>query len=122
MAFAVRKESGVPLAAITLDTEEGRRIHASAGTILSNLGKGADERISLEEVMDSERIFAQTRFNGDGVVTPASAEDEILAGWISALVELCGGVPDRSGACGVNLELSNVFQLMWRHGLNGVPG
>jgi hypothetical protein len=101
--------SGVPLSAINEATIEGRRVLASARTILANLGKSDKERISVDDTCDSERIFAQTRYNGDGVVTVASTADEALRFWITRIIECYGGITDRSGEAGVNRELVERF-------------
>jgi len=101
--------NGVPLSAIKDDTEEGRRVLASARTIIANLGKGEGYCISVDDTRDSELIFAQTRYNGDGVVTTASTDDELLQAWIARIIECYGGIADRSGETGVNRELVERF-------------
>ena len=56
----------------------GARLQASARQILVNLGLKKDS-ISLEDTADNTKIFANTQFNGDGIITPASASDEATA-------------------------------------------
>ena len=65
----------LPLAAINDSTPEGRQLLSSARQILSDLGKKDTEVITLEETADTARIFAQTKFNGDGIIPPESADD-----------------------------------------------
>lgn len=55
----------MPLSAIDESSEEGQRILKSAWQILANLGKPDATSISAE---DTARIFAHSRFNGDGVI------------------------------------------------------
>ncbi|MEO1279080.1 MAG: hypothetical protein AAFV77_09005, partial [Planctomycetota bacterium] len=43
--------------------------------ILTNLGKADATLITAEESADTSRIFAETAFNGDGVVPASSADD-----------------------------------------------
>ncbi len=91
----------LPLSAIA-DTAEGKRLLASAKQILKNLGKKDAAEISVDDTTDRERIFAETMFNGDGVVPPGSADDEDLRAAIRSIIEIVGGVRDRSGLDGVD--------------------
>ena len=95
------------LDAIDEATPEGRRALASARRILSNLGKDGASAISFAEATDPARIGA--RFNGDGVVTPLSADDEATAQVIRDILATCGGTIDRSGAMGVDQARADAF-------------
>lgn len=90
------------------DNESGRKLHDSAKQILGNLSKEGSV-ISLTDTSDSAAIFAQTRFNGDGVITEATAEDADDKAAIAAAVASFGGVADRSGVQGVNAEMIENF-------------
>ncbi len=92
----------LPLAAIEDSHDSGRRLLASAREILRNLGKPGATSISLADTTDTKAIFAQTRFNGDGVVPPASAGDAATQAVIADILATVGGDLDRSGAPGVN--------------------
>jgi hypothetical protein len=105
----VQAGSQLPLAAINADTDEGRRVLASARRILTNLGKPDADAIDVEETRDLARIFGQTRFNGDGVIPAAAAEDEAAAALIAEIMAAMGSVPDRSGADGVDQERVDGF-------------
>ncbi len=96
------KEECVPLSAISSETPEGACLLDSARAVLESLGKGDASSISIADAGDSEKIFSQTRFNGDGVVTVTATDDECLKAWITRLLELAGGELDRSGEQGVN--------------------
>lgn len=100
----------LPLAAIDDSSEEGRTLLASAREILKNLGKDGDT-ISAEDTADSVRIFAATRFNGDGLITPATAGDDTLATVIADILAVGSGTPriDRSGEPGVGQEECDAF-------------
>lgn len=98
----------LPLAAINLESEEGRKIYASTKEILKNLGLKKDS-ISLEDTADSLAIFAKTRFNGDGVITVNSTDDEDLKSIIKACIKTVGSSPDRSGEVGVTAEQLDSF-------------
>jgi hypothetical protein len=97
------RDEGLPLAAINDQTAEGRRLLASARTILANLGKEDSSQVTVEDTCDSEKIFAQTPFNGDGVITVDSTDDGALREWIAAIMECYGGETDRSGQLGITL-------------------
>ena len=86
------------------ENEAGLKLYNSAKQILVNLGKDGDV-ISLADTADIAAIFAKTRFNGDGVITEASSDDASDKAAIAAAVTVFGGVPDRSGAQGVNAEM-----------------
>ena len=90
------------------DTETGLKLYNSSRQILSNLGKEGSV-ISLSDTADIAAIFAQTRFNGDGIITEATAEDADEKAAISAAVASMGGVADRSGAAGVNAGMIEGF-------------
>ncbi|HIJ94936.1 MAG TPA: hypothetical protein HPP94_04215 [Desulfuromonadales bacterium] len=93
---------GVPLSAISTATEEGQRLLNAARTVLVNLGKADADRITVEDTADNEAILSQTRFNGDGIITAASTDDEKLKGWIADIITCLEGAPDRSGVTGVS--------------------
>ena len=97
----IKGEGLLPLAAFNEESPEGAKLLASAKQILSNLSLEKDE-ITLEEASDSVKIFEKTQFNGDGIITPASADDESLQALIAKIVEVLGGAPDRSGVDGID--------------------
>ena len=90
----------VSLEAINVETEEGLKLSKAAKQILANLGK-EETNISLTDTADITAIFAKTRFNGDGVITPASSEDADEISAITSAVAKTGGTLDRSGVQGV---------------------
>lgn len=91
----------LPLDQIDDSTEEGAQLKRSARQIISNLGKDKDS-ISVADTSDNAAIFAGTKFNGDGVIIPASADDDALAGIIRTAIDRFGAVKDISGEDGIN--------------------
>ena len=87
---------------------EGLKLYNSAKQILANLEKEGSV-ISIADAADVAAIFAQTRFNGDGVITEATAEDADEKAAIAAAVASFGGVADRSGAAGINADIIEKF-------------
>ena len=104
----LKGKDSVSLDQFNADDAVGAKLLSSAKQILSNLGKESD-KICLADTADIATIFAKTRFNGDGVVTEASAEDADDKAAIAAAVASLGGVRDRSGALGVNTEIIEAF-------------
>ena len=93
---------------IDQETETGRKLYNSAKQILVNLGKEGTV-ISLADTADIAAIFAKTRFNGDGVIIEASADDADEKVAIAAAVASVGGVADRSGEQGVDTAKIEAF-------------
>ncbi len=104
----LNREDNIPFSAFNNETDEGKALLASARQILSNLGLEKDS-ISVADTSDSIAIFAKTRLNGDGIVTPESTDDEALKDVISKAVATVGSVQDRSGVAGINAELAEKF-------------
>ncbi|MCQ2075090.1 MAG: hypothetical protein MJY77_07925 [Bacteroidaceae bacterium] len=104
----LKREDSLPFSAFNDKTEEGQALLASARQILSNLGI-TKESISVADTSDSIAIFANTKLNGDGIVTPESTDDEGLKDVISKAVATVGSVQDRSGVAGINSELAEKF-------------
>ena len=98
----------VSLEAINVETEEGLKLSKAAKQILANLGK-EETNISLTDTADITAIFAKTRFNGDGVITPASSEDADEISAITSAVAKTGGTLDRSGVQGVTAQQIEQF-------------
>ncbi|MBR5703128.1 MAG: type 4b pilus protein PilO2 [Bacteroidales bacterium] len=88
--------------------EEGAKLEKSAKQILANL-KIEKDGISLAETSDNEKIFAETQFNGDGIITEASADDEALKETIKSIIATVGSSKDRSGADGVTADQIEAF-------------
>ena len=105
----LRGAAELPLAAIDDSTPEGAELLASARQILTNLGKGEETVITLEDTADTNRIFANTRFNGDGVVPAAAADDEATRAVIEEIIACVGAEEDRSGMPGISQEKIEQF-------------
>ncbi len=95
-------EGSLPLSAINDASPEGKQILASAKRILADLGKPNATEITLQDVSDTARIFAQTTLNGDGIVPADAAPDDTTKAVIEEIISCLGPEPDRSGKPGVN--------------------
>ncbi len=98
----------LPLDAINQENEDGNKLYNSAKQILSNLGLDK-QSISLADTADSTKIFAKTKFNGDGIITEQSADDADLQGIIKLITEKIGSQADRSGEPGINADQIEAF-------------
>lgn len=90
------------------ESENGKRLRNIAEQIVESLGLEKDS-ISIDDTSDSLAIFSKTRFNGDGIITPASAEDPALQDIISKAIEKIGSKDDRSGEKGIDQEILEAF-------------
>ena len=103
----LKEADSLKLEDFNAENPDGARLQASARQILKNLGLEKDE-ISLEDTADNVKIFADTQFNGDGIITPASASDEATAKLIETIAGIASAV-DRSGAAGITADHIEAF-------------
>jgi len=92
----------LPLSSINISTEEGKSLLESARQILANLGNPDAPDISVEETSDTAKIFAGTKFNGDGIITEDSADEEPLKNLIRDIISCMGSAVDRNGKEGIS--------------------
>ena len=104
----LKGNKALPLALINTENEAGQKLYDSAKHILENLGLEKEE-LALEDIEDTTKIFAGSKFNGDGVITAVSTDDEGLKKTIGQIIEAVGSTPDRSGEAGVTAELIEQF-------------
>lgn len=101
--------AALPLAAIDDSTPEGAELLASARQILTNLGQAEATAITAEDTADTTKIFACTKFNGDGVVPTAAADDAATQAVIEDIIACVGSEDDRCGAPGISQEKIDQF-------------
>ena len=104
----VKGADNIDIEAFNQENTDGKRLYNSAKQILVNLSKEGTV-ISLADTKDITAIFAKTRFNGDGVITAQTSENDGEKIVVEAIVNALGGVMDRSGDNGVNAELIEKF-------------
>lgn len=103
------RPKSLPLSAIDTSGEEGQALLASAKQILQHLGKPEATELSMAETSDMDAIFANTPFNGDGVITTLSTDKEDLQQIIGEIATVTGATKDRSGTDGVSEEQIEAF-------------
>ena len=101
--------ASLPLDAIDDSTPEGADLLASARQILINLGKEEVTILTAEDTADTAKIFANTRFNGDGVIPAAAADSEAVKTVIEDIIACVGAEGDRSGEPGLPQEKIDLF-------------
>lgn len=105
----VAGRDALALDAISEATPEGREARASARRILANRGREGADTIRFDDIADPATFFAGTRFNGDGVITPASTDDPALAAVIAEIIASHGASLDRSGQDGASRAAIEAF-------------
>jgi len=98
----LRSGEQLELNAINDSHPEGKALLASAKQILVNLGKKDATSISVDDASDTAKIFAQTQFNGDGVIPAEAAEDAPTKALIADIIPCLGAENDRSARPGVS--------------------
>lgn len=88
---------GDVLALADLDTgqADGARLLEEARRLLQIQGKPDAETLTLADIVDRGELLAAMRFNGDGVITPETAQDEALRDTLAEIMRTHGSVPDR---------------------------
>lgn len=104
----LKGDSVLSLDQINTDNESGKKLYDSALQILKNLGLDKQE-ISVEDALDTKAIFTGTKFNGDGIITSVTADNEAQARTIADCVATIGSESDRSGESGITSELIEKF-------------
>ncbi len=104
----LKGDSVLSLDQINTDNENGKKLYDSARQILKNLGLDKQE-ISVEDALDTKAIFTGTKFNGDGVITSVTADNEAQARTIADCIATIGSESDRSGESGITAELIEKF-------------
>jgi hypothetical protein len=102
LGVLLKDSDSVALSAFNTSTPAGLAAHASAKRILASLGKADASAITLTEASDTVRLFASTHLNGDGVITADSVTAADLKLLVAQIISTHGGVPDRSGAAGID--------------------
>jgi len=105
----VKGASTLAISQIEDSTAEGMQLAASARQILKNLGKSEALEISPDDTADQVKIFAKTRFNGDGIVPPEATDDGDIAAVMNDIITCFGAETDRSGLPGITLAKLEQF-------------
>lgn len=77
-------------------------IAASSRQVGQFLGKPNATGLSVADVSDATKIFANALFNGDGVIVPDSCADDATKAAFADIASIVGTVADRSGKPGLD--------------------
>jgi hypothetical protein len=105
----LKQEAVFSLTSINESTELGKNLLDSAKIILKNLGKEGSTILTVEETSDTEKIFAGTKFNGDGIITEDSTSSSELIALLNEIIQALGSVADRGGKQGITAETLQQF-------------
>ncbi|MER2513268.1 MAG: hypothetical protein ABTQ25_12780 [Nitrosomonas ureae] len=94
----------LPLDSIDDSSPEGAALLASARQVLLNIGENDELAISIEDTADLNKIYASTKFNGDGIIPSNAATDADTQTVIEEIITCVGAEEDRSGLPGVSEE------------------
>ncbi len=106
--LAERRED-FPLSRIRSDSDEGRRLLASARRILRGRGRPEAASLDRQDVAEVMRAVSLATFNGDGVLPDRPELDEDVRRFIVDVVETTGGAEDASGERGADLSCAERF-------------
>lgn len=111
---------GLKISNIDDSSDEGKTLVASARTVLSNLGKSESDEVCVADFADTTKIFANSAFNADGVITELSCGgDASLEALFADILSVSAPKKDRSGRDGINADdVKNFFdgakaQIAW---------
>jgi hypothetical protein len=79
-------------------TPDGARLREEARRLLQIQGKPEADTLTLTDIADRGELLAAMRFNGDGIVTPDTAQDDAVRASIEDIMRTHGSVPDRHKA------------------------
>ena len=94
---------------VELSALKDDRVVAAAKRMLSDLGKPSQAEVTDGDVAAHTKAFADTKLNGDGIVTVDSTDDAELKPAIGEIIAALGGEQDRSGKPGVNRAKTDAF-------------
>jgi hypothetical protein len=100
----------MPLSAINTNTPEGKTLYSSAKIILKSLGKENIDFLTVEDTSDTQKIFANSKFSGDGIITEDTVDSNDLKLQLQQIITCVGSKYDRSGKEGIDQENLEKFK------------
>ncbi|RZI96744.1 MAG: hypothetical protein EOP78_03475 [Variovorax sp.] len=107
----LRGSDTIALSDIVDDGAGGMPLAEEARRILALRGRADAETLSLQDVTDRSALLAAMRFNGDGIVTPATAGDDApVRDTVQRIVAHAAHPPkDRGGETGIDRAGAEAF-------------
>jgi hypothetical protein len=103
------KGTDLPIAAISDEHEESKLIRESAKAVLVSIERADAKTISVPDTSNAIEAFNKRPFNGDGVITVASATEPAAKKLIEDVLACTTPATDKSGAPGITAELGAKF-------------
>jgi hypothetical protein len=92
------------------ESEDGQALAKEARHTLARHGQAEAADIGLPELAERQKHLSGERFNGDGIVVPATAADDAaLRALIEQIVATQGGVADAGGTPGADAARAKAF-------------
>ncbi|MCH5277547.1 MAG: ABC transporter permease [Desulfovibrionaceae bacterium] len=101
--------SAMPLAAINVATEEGRRLEATVRGILTRQGKPGADSVTQRDVEAAVATAARNTYNGDGIFPPLDDLGDEIRDFVRDALAVMGGVSDASGQPGIGRPQAEAF-------------
>jgi hypothetical protein len=105
----LRGGDALPLADIDAAKPAGHVLLGAARQVLFHLGKPEASAVLPADVADLTKLYESTRYNGDGVVPPETADDPEVRQAITDAIACAGGERDRSGKPGIDRKRLDAF-------------
>lgn len=105
----LKERAELPLSSINVGSEEGKRIHQAAQTVLTGLGKSGATSISVADSAAALKAFHEMAFNGDGVLPAESTKTADEKQVVLDVMATVGSTDDKSGKKGVTGEQVKQF-------------
>lgn len=90
-------------------SDEGKQLRSAASKVLKTLKKSPEDPLTIDEIQKSESLLIAEPFNGDGIISESSTDNEQIKTSIQTIIKIEGAVTDRSGAPGITLEKVESF-------------
>jgi hypothetical protein len=104
-----KRVEAIPVAAIDEKDKAGGGLRAAAERV-NREQKAADPKvIALSDVQAFKTAYAKLLANGDGVVPPDVVPEEDVKTFLTDVMDVVGGVPDRGGSNGVDADRLKLF-------------
>lgn len=126
-ASLVDAPAAMPLAAIAGSGEDGKRLLATAHSILKRRGSPDADSLTQEDVEAAVATAAQNTYNGDGIFPPLDELGDEIRDFVADALAVVGGVADASGKPGIGLPQAEAFMKAlsewraWRHEVDTAP-
>lgn len=102
--------SSIPLDALGKEPFDcGHSPYDSAKAVLKIIGKEDAAEITLDDVSVKDKLFSPSVFNGDKILPPEAAKDELSAAVIKEIISCTGGDDDISGSKGITRKQKEEF-------------